>query len=467
MARVKDLWFSEVKDPDDPERKIKRKTKRHPDEGGSKNAKRWLAVWIGPDGNEVTKAFRTQDAAKKYARDQESDVERDEYIDPKAGRELFGPLATKWIRLRGLGGGSAVRYESMNRLHVEPTFGHRQVKSVRPSEVLEWLRGLEKTHGASARSLAFHIVQGTFDLAVADGMRKDNPARSPIIPRIEIERPERDPWPRDKVWSVIDQHPAPYRAVPILAAGCGMRQAEAFAVAVDDFDYEAEKVRIARQVARVGKHIVFKLPKGGKTRTAPLSPGVARTVQAHMDAHPPVTTTLPWMNEDGTLAEDEVTVRLLFVWRGELFVPPVAEGARTNAGRGRQKNAEGKNLQTSVYNVLVWKVALARAGVIPPPANNERGALLFADSRGDGMHALRHYFSTALQDAGVNLAGVMDFMGHSRKGSRLPVTLGVYGHVTEETYEAARNAVDRSLFRLRPVQDQHANGTETEQAASR
>jgi hypothetical protein len=41
----------------------------------------------------------------------------------------------------------------------------------------------------------------------------------------------------------------------------------------------------------------------------------------------------------------------------------------------------------------------------------------------------------------------MDFMGHSKKGA--PVTLGVYAHVTEETYESARNAIDRSLFRLR------------------
>ncbi|NYD48886.1 site-specific recombinase XerD [Actinomadura luteofluorescens] len=81
-------------------------------------------------------------------------------------------------------------------------------------------------------------------------------------------------------------------------------------------------------------------------------------------------------------------------------------------------------------------------------------------------HALRHWFATALGDAGVSLAGVMEFLGHSRKGSRSPVKLGVYSHVTEETYEAARSAVDRSLFRLRPVQDQSSNGTETEQAAS-
>jgi len=41
----------------------------------------------------------------------------------------------------------------------------------------------------------------------------------------------------------------------------------------------------------------------------------------------------------------------------------------------------------------------------------------------------------------------------------LPVTLGVYGHVTEETFEQAREAIDRTLFRLRPVE---SSGTVTE-----
>ncbi|MFD0853493.1 hypothetical protein ACFQ07_14745, partial [Actinomadura adrarensis] len=105
MARVKDLWHSEVPDPDDPTKKIKRKTKRHPDRGGSKTAKRWLAVWIEPDGTEASKAFRIQDAAAKYARKQEEDIARDEYIDPRAGRHLFGPLARRWLRLRDVGAG--------------------------------------------------------------------------------------------------------------------------------------------------------------------------------------------------------------------------------------------------------------------------------------------------------------------------------------------------------------------------
>jgi hypothetical protein len=170
MARVRDLWFRTVKGKGDA--LIKQKTVRHPDNGGSKDAKRWLAIWIGPDGREKSQAFKIRDKAVKHARKMEEDVERGEYIDPDAGKELLGPLGKKWLRLQSVGANSGLKYEGVLRLHIEPVFSERQVKSVKPSEVLEWLRGLEKTHGLSTQEIAYRVLGGIFDLAVADGMRR-------------------------------------------------------------------------------------------------------------------------------------------------------------------------------------------------------------------------------------------------------------------------------------------------------
>jgi integrase len=271
--------------------------------------------------------------------------------------------------------------------------------------------------------------------------------RSPIIPKPRSRPDEnREAWGADRVLLVADKHDAPYRAIPMLAAGCGLRQGEAFALAEDDFDFEAGKVHIRRQVIRIGKAIVFKLPKGGKERTAPLSLGLARLAKAQIEAYEPQAYTLPWMQEDGQLAEDEHVCKILFRWHGD------------------HPRTHGKCLQTSSYNEEVWKPALSAAGVIPPAKKNARGIYRYESAREHGMHALRHFYSTTLLDAGVSLAGVMSFLGHSKKGA--PVTLGVYAHVTEETFESARNAVDQSLFRLRVVQDHSFSGTEAEQAAS-
>ena len=73
MARVRDLWHD----------KNRRKTARHPDNGGNKDAKRWLALWIGADGEEHGKVFAKQSDAQKYGTAMEADALR--------GHSLCGP----------------------------------------------------------------------------------------------------------------------------------------------------------------------------------------------------------------------------------------------------------------------------------------------------------------------------------------------------------------------------------------
>ena len=450
MARVKDLWFSEVpvkgpdgktvKGPDGRAIRERRRTSKHPDNGGSKNAKRWLACWTNPDGQEDTRAFHKKTDAKAHGEKMEADVERGEYIDPDAGKEKFGPLAKKHLRLRGVGGKSRETYGSVYRNQVEPTFAHRPVRAIKPSEVLEWLRspGISKLSGSSQLT-AFLIVRGTLDLAVADGMRRDNPARSPIITPPRAEPRRREPWPTERVWKVHDEIPEYYRPLMLCEAGLGARQGEAVALAEEDFDFEAEKVRIRRQIECVEGTWVFKLPKEEKERTAPLPRGLAAIIKAHIKAHPPRLYELPWMDEHGVLADEPRAFRILFRWQG-------------NDPRTRGKHVKGTR-----YNDVVWKPALIRAGVIEPKPGRKAGTRYEGSSDGNGGHILRHFYSTTLQDAGISPIGVTEFMGHS--AGALPVTFRVYGHVTDETFEHGRQAIDKTLFRLRPVS---AGGTVAE-----
>jgi integrase len=456
LARVKDLWFSEVpvkgadgravKGPDRRVVKEKRKTAKHPDNGGSKMAKRWLACWDDPDGKEDTKTFSKKTEAETYAKKMEADVARDEYIEPDAGTEKFGQLAEKYLRLRDIGGTSRVKYEQVYRNQVKPTFANRIVKAVRSSEVLEWLRSPEISKlSPSIQNIAYMIVAGTFDLAVADNLRRDNPARSKVVtPPPKGDPPHRDAWPATTVWKIHDAHPERYRAIPAVSAGLGLRQGEALALSIEDFDFDTMKVKIRRQITRVGRTWVFKLPKEGRERTVPLSSRLAKIVQAHTAAYLPEPYELPWLKESGKLADVPHVCRLLFRWESD------------------DRRTKGKHIKFGSYNGGVWQPALAAAGLIEAPANDdENGTPSTGGSSGNGTHSLRHFYSTTLQDAGVSLAGVMEFMGHSKKG--LPVTLGVYGHVTEATFEQAREAIDRTLFRLRPVE---SGGTVTELRAA-
>ena len=414
MARDKDLWFSTVTGPDG--RPVKQKTARHPDRGGNRKARRWLGIYTNPDGQEKSQAFRTQAMAKKWAAAREAEVERGEWIDPAAGNVPVGAEGQKWLRLRRGSYATRARYESVLRNHVGPAFGHRPVRSVKPSELAGFFADLARTHGFATQEAARIILCGIFDQAAADGLRRDNPMRSPVVPRPKQTARERAPWTVERIWAVTQACPDLYQAIPVADAGLGLRPAEGFALALEDFDFDTGVVHIRRQVTRAGTLLAAKLPKGGKTRTVPLPHGVAAAVRAYAAAHPPQPYTLPWLREDGQVGEDPCVFGLLFRWAGD--------DPRTHA----------RHIRPSPFDA-VWRAALTAAGV--PLA------------RENGMHVLRHWYSSCLMDAGVSLAGVMEFMGHSRKSQ--PVTLGVYGHATEATFEAARRAVDRSLFALRAV----------------
>jgi integrase len=463
MARVKDLWFSEVpekgldgKNVLDPHGRVKKtrlKTAKHPDRGGNKEAKRWLAVWIDPDGNEKSKAFAKQRDAQKYADKMEADADRGDYVDPRAVKEKFGPLAEKHLRMRrkrdGTKPGEATRIRTLSvyRNHVEPTFGHRGVQAIKASEIAEWLQGDLSKMGGGTQECAFHIVAGTFDLAVDDKLRKDNPARAKSVKPPKPVRTEREAWTVERAWEVHDELPEPYRAVVDCGAGLGGRSAEVFALAEDDFDFESEKVMIRRQVRRVGRQVVFQLPKGNKERTVPLPRGTAAAVLAHMAKYPPAEVTLPWMDKEGKTA-GQVTVRLIFAWR------------QTSA----LKRIAGQPLAFGNFAQDVWKPALSRLGIIPPPEKTEHRWLVYkvGDATGNGQHVLRHVYDTMLADGGVSLAGIMEFMGHSRDSAG--ITVGTYGHASEETFEAGRQAVDTRLYKLRLAM---SSGTVTELRAAK
>ena len=185
---------------------------------------------------------------------------------------------------------------------------------------------------------------------------------------------------------------------------------------------------------------MFKAPKGGRERTVPLSRGMAAALRSHMTAYPPAPYSLPWMDEAGKI-QGEHECSLLFRWQ--------RDDPRSRAG----------HILASSYDRVVWKPALVKAGLIPEPSSDAHRHPRYAVARHDGQHAARHFFSVTLQDGGVSLAGVMDFMGHSRRGK--VVTVAVYGHVTEETFEAARVVIDAKLFRLRAVES-GSSGTVTE-----
>lgn len=382
--------------------------------------KRWLACWADPDGNTKTKAFEKKSEADRHWRTQETDRARGVYVDPDSGREKFKDYAEEWLTQRPL---DIVTRDAMSdrlRLHVYPVLGHRELRNIKPSTIRAWLGGL--TMAASYRRLLFTNVSSILGAAVDDELIRKNPCHSKSIGKPTPSRRKVVPWPSDRVFAIRDGLQERYRVTVTMGAGLGLRQGEIFGLAVDDVDWLRGFVHVQRQVKLVRGALVYRPPKGNRTRTVPLPESVKLALAAHLEDFPTRDVTLPWGTPDG----NPTTARLMVT------------------------NFKGNAVNRGEFNRGSWKPALVTAGVIRKPKPGER----YQPSREHGMHALRHAYASMLLDAGESIKALSEYLGHSDPG----FTLRVYAHmVAASSEDRTRKAIDAALV------SSSAHGAETEQ----
>ncbi|WP_419996119.1 tyrosine-type recombinase/integrase [Streptomyces boninensis] len=416
-GHIQDRWYKTVTDEDGKPRKTK--TDRYG------KGSRYRARYIGPDGTEKSKSFADgqKRLAEKWLNKIEADMADGTYIAPSASRVTFGQYAEQWLESQG--GEVTTRSSAATcvRRHAVPYLGSRPLTSFRPEHIRTWLSELEQNVvSASYRSAIFRITSTVLSAAVDDGYLKTNPCRARSVRPPKAISTRVRPWLPETARAVREALPERYQAMVDAAGGCGLRQGEVFALAVDSIDTEAGWLHVTCSVKQVGRHLMFGLPKGGKERDVPLAPAVAERLAAHMAQFPPQSVTLPWQTPDGP----PVTRELLFLREGKALA-----------------------VHRNVFNKDVWKRALAKADVIPNEVKEGR----YAAAREHGMHALRHMYASVLLDAGENIKALSQYLGHHDPA----LTLRVYAHLMPSSEGRVRKAVDRTLY--------GSDGPETAQAA--
>ncbi|BCJ51245.1 hypothetical protein Asp14428_27200 [Actinoplanes sp. NBRC 14428] len=408
MGHVEDRWYKTVKRPGGGTQRVK--------SARFGKGMRYRVRYITPDGRERSESFpdRAKRAAEDFLVSVEADKLRAAYVDPAAGRVLFREYAEAWLRTRVLDESSREVTEMRVRKHLYPFFGDRQLAAIKPGHVREWDSGMVGKLAASTRSVVFTHLRSILGAAVDDERIAKNPcsARSVKQPR-PIER-RVVPWTLEQVQEIRSHLPVRYRPVVDLGAGCGMRQGEILALAEDDIDLAGGWLHVTHQIKRVRSRLVFGLPKSDRDRRVPLPDSVGNVLRAYMTEHPPLSVTLPW--EDPFCSDLRTYALVLHTSR------------KTAVNR-------------SWFDEKVWRPAVEAAGVVP--------------GRTTGMHALRHFYASALLDAGESIKALAEYLGHTDPG----FTLRVYTHLMPASEERTRRAID-ALFR--PVAGR-SDGPETAQ----
>lgn len=352
----------------------------------SKRGGRWLARYRErPGGPQKTKTFARKVDAERWLDAIRGDLARGVYVDPKAGRTTFEAFATSWLEAQTFDESTREAVACRLRVHLMPTFGDKELRAIRPSMVQAWVRGRSEACAPRSVRVMLANLSAILGAAVEDGLIATNPcaSRSVRAPAVDVDLIV--PWTAEQVGAVVAAHPVAYRAVPMVAAGCGLRQGEVFGLRVCDVDFLRRRLLVRQQVKILGGRPVLAPPKGRKTREVPLANVVGMALAERLHQHPAV--------------DDE----LVFTTR------------------------EGGPLNRSYYNHHIWKPALRTADV--------------ESTRANGMHALRHHYASVLLDAGESVRALADYLGHADPG----FTLRVYTHLMPSSEDRARAAVDASL----------------------
>lgn len=370
MAHVQDRWETVV----DGRRQ---RTDRYG------QGRRWRARYVDPDGVERSRMFDRKQDAERFLTTVKADVLHGSYVDPDAGRVTFAQFAEQWLAAQTFSEGTREATELRIRLHAVPILGADELRNIRPSAVQAWLRGLQRDLAPTYVRVILTNVSAVFNAAVDDGLIARNPAKASSVRPPKLDHRKVQPWPVERVLAVVEALPDRYRAMAVVAAGCGLRQGEVFGLRLRDIDFLRKQLRVEQQVKLVRGRLVIDKPKGGRTRTVPLPEWVAVELAEHLRRHP--------------AGHDD----LAFTSR------------------------EHKPLNRNHINGYVWRPALVAAGV-------ELG-------RGNGMHALRHFYASALIDAGESASAVAEYLGHADPG----FTLRVYARLFPSSENRARSAIDR------------------------
>jgi integrase len=311
----------------------------------------------------------------------------------------FGAVAARWLATKQATKrpSTADLYATELRSHVLPAFAGMALPDITRRDVQDWVNTLAASGLAPAT--VRHAYRAVFTSVLNDAIDDGLLARSPCH-RIELPAaplPVIEPLTPAQILTLADRIDPRYRAMVLLAAGCGLRWSEAAGLTRDRIHLGARaQVTIDRQLGYrpatkrhgpdAASRPLFAPPKTeAARRVIPLPATVTAALRAHLRAYPPGPA-------------------------GLLFTTPA-----------------GNVLNPANWRHRIWRPLIRSAPGIPA---------------GTTFHRLRHAYASLLGDAGRPDHDIQLRLGHAHPGE-----IRWYRHPYPDPGDgqATRDAIDAAL----------------------
>jgi len=354
--------------------------------------------WVGQWRVDGKKVFRTlgkirQPGSRQGLTEKQAEQKLHQlmasYEPPKGEAVGFTDAANLHIdRIERLGRKKATveDYRSHLRIHFEPAFGNRDIRSIDRKELERFRdRKLREPTEATGRPLAvksvrnmMSILHGVFEHCVREEWLPSNPMKF-------VEKPQ-EPEGKDIKFLTLAELDLLLKAVPdddlgnlerILyefAAYTGLRQGELMGLRWMDIDWSAWRVRVRKNFVR-GEHSTPKSLRG--SRSVPLAESIAAKLEKYFQQS-------AWQQDQDLVFCHPATgkpydrSKLLKRFKAAVATAKIGEFDTRLRWKGTGKNRKRVEVEVPLFT----------------------------------FHGLRHTFGTRMAAAGVPIRTIMEWMGH-------------------------------------------------------
>jgi integrase len=343
----------------------------------------WQVRYKTPERKSRKKSFAKKPDALRFKTSIEHSVLSGSYVDPSAGKVTFRTYAEQWRKVQVHRPSTAAQVETHLRRHIYPRLGDRPIGSIRRSEAQALVRVLSDELAPATVEVAYTWLSTVFKAAVSDRVIATTPCRDVKLPH--VDKPRVVPWEPERVAALAAAMPERYQALVVLGAGTGVRISEALGLSVDRVDFMRRTVRIDRQLVGVSAEGAPVFGPVKDRHNLPRSIPLPNAVLAALVDH----------------------CRVFARQKGLVFV-----------------GLNGTPIRRTTWSDT-WRTVAEPLGV----------------EKGEGFHALRHFYASTLIRAGESVKVVQERLGHSSA----TITLDIYGHLFASDEHRTRDAIDGVL----------------------
>jgi integrase len=194
-----------------------------------KRGKRWGARWYDEMGERrFAGGFETRSAAREFVESKVDEVLAVRRGDPvalaRAEVVTVEQAVDRYLAAHEVDPATTDKLRRQLK-HATAAFGDRELRKLRPDELASWRRGISE----GSRSDVFRAFRQVLEQAVRWGWIEANPARHIRNPK--PKRPEFEPFTSwDELEAVVAELRPRFAAIPLFAAGTGLRPEELFAL---------------------------------------------------------------------------------------------------------------------------------------------------------------------------------------------------------------------------------------------